>query len=122
FRNTKRRRRTLTRFRAAGVMWLVAAVLSAATTVVFRDDSAWYAITLVASTLAVVLGIMLLWRPNSASVLMSTIGGVVWVVLYAVLIAIQSDDLQAWTADAFFVVLGGAAAFISARAGRELAV
>ncbi|MFZ0014884.1 MAG: hypothetical protein WAL25_12310 [Acidimicrobiia bacterium] len=112
----------MTRFRTAGVMWLVAAVLSAATTFVFRDGSAWYAITFVASTLAAVLGIMLLWRPNSATVLMSTIGGVAWVVLYAVLIAIQSDDLQAWTADAFFVVLGGAAAFISAKAGRELAV
>ncbi len=106
-------------FRTAGVLWLAAAALSAAATIIFRGNEVWYAITLVASAVAAVLGITLLWRPNSTSVLMSTISGVAWVALYVVLVAVQSDDIQAWTADAFFALLGGAAALISNRAGRE---
>ena len=111
----------MNRFQTAGVLWLVAAVSSAGATVVFRDDSAWYAVTLAASAVAALLGVLLLWRPNNTTVLFSTLIGVAWVVMYVVLIAIQSDDIQAWTANAFFGLVGGAAAFIAYKAGRQAA-
>jgi len=106
-------------FRTAGVLWSAAAVLSAAATIIFRENEVWYAITLAASAVAAVLGITLLWRPNNTTELMSTISGVAWVAVYMVLIVVQSDDIQAWTADAVFALLGGAAALISNWAGRE---
>jgi len=108
----------MTRFRTAGVLWLVAAVLSAAATLVFRDD-AWYAVTLVASLVAALVGILLIWRSTPTTVLVSTILGVVWVVVYVILVVDQFDDVQAWTADAFFGLVGGAAAFIAYRAKRQ---
>ena len=111
----------MNRFQTASVLWLAAAVTSAAATIIFRGDDVWYVITLVASGVAAVLGILLLWRPTAPTVLVSTIAGAAWVVLYAALVVIQSDDIQAWTADAFFALLGGAASFIGYRAGRQAA-
>jgi hypothetical protein len=107
-------------FRTAGVLWLVAAVLGATLTLIFRGDSIWYAITLIASGVAIVLGVLLLRRPTSTSVSLSTLGGVAWVVIYALLVADQSDDIQAWTADALLAVFGALAAFIGYRAGQQL--
>ncbi len=111
----------MSRYQTAAVVWLVAAGLGAAVTVIFRDDSAWYAITLVASAAAVLVGVGLLWRPNATTILYSTIVGVGWVVTYLILIAIQSDDMQAWTADAFLALVGGVAAFVAYRAGQRSA-
>lgn len=108
----------MNRFQTAGVLWLVAAVSSAVATIAFREDSVWYLITLAASGVTAALGILVLWRPNKTSIFLSTIGGVGWIVLYGILVAIQSDDLQAWTANALFVVLGAAAAFLAYRAAQ----
>ena len=59
----------MNRFQIAGVLWLVAAILGAAVSVAYRTemtmDTSWYAITLVGSAIAAVLGILLLWRPSS---------------------------------------------------------
>ncbi len=55
------------RFQPAGVVWLVAASLSSVATVVIRDDSAWYSITLVASAVAALAGILFFWRPSNAT-------------------------------------------------------
>jgi len=112
----------MNRLQVAGVVWLVAAVIGALATVIFRgDEPAWYAITLVASAIAAAIGILLLWRPSRTTVVLSTLGGVAWVVLYGALIAIQSADIQAWTADLLFAVIGAVAAILAYRASREAA-
>ena len=84
----------MNRFQIAGVLWLVAAILGAAVSVAYRTemtmDTSWYAITLVGSAIAAVLGILLLWRPSSTTVLLSTIGAVAWVLMYGALTLIQS--------------------------------
>jgi hypothetical protein len=103
-------------FQIAGVLWLAAAVSSAWATMIFRDD-AWYAITLVASAVAALVGILLLWRPNGARLLLSTVVGVAWVVMYGVLIVIQWDDFGAWSGNAFFGLVGAAGAYIAYRTG-----
>ena len=109
------------RFKMAGVLWLVAAVTSALATVVFRNDSTWFAITLAASAIAALVGILLLGQPSNTVVLASSIVGVVWVVMYLILVADQYDDVQAWTANAFFALVGGTAAVVAYRAGRQTA-
>ncbi len=50
-------------------------------------------------------------------VVVSTIAGAARVVLYVILSVVQSVDIQTGTADAFFALPGGAAAFIRYRAG-----
>jgi hypothetical protein len=74
------RRDDMNRFQIAGVLWLVAAILGAAVSVVYRTemtmDASWYVITLVGSAIAAALGILLLWRPSSTTVLLSTAGAV----------------------------------------------
>lgn len=109
----------MTRFQSAGVLWLAAAIIGAAMTIVFRTDATWYAATLVASAIAAVIGIGLAWRPGSATVGLSSIGAVGWVVLYGILTAIQSDDIGAWTADVFVGLVGAIAAIVAFTAGRD---
>ncbi|MGB7859903.1 MAG: hypothetical protein WBM90_05350 [Acidimicrobiia bacterium] len=111
----------MNRYQTAGVMWLIAAALSATATVVFREDTTWFVITIVASAIAAVLGILLLLRPNRTTGLLSALGGIAWVTMYAVLIVIQSDDVQAWSADAVFLLVGAAASLIGFSGGRQAA-
>lgn len=100
---------------SAGVIWLLAALTSGVSTLVFREDSVWYPITLVACVLAIGIGILLMVRLSRAVSLASVSLGFLWVGLYMALLVIQFDDIQAWTADLFFAVLGATAAFKSYR-------
>lgn len=105
--------------RTSGALWLVAAATSAGVTIVFREDVVWYTITLAAGVIAAVIGVLLLRRPTSTLILLSSIGGIAWVVMYGILVALQSDDIQAWTADAFLGVIGAVAAFVANGPGRQ---
>lgn len=111
----------MTRYQGAGVLWLAAAIIGAGMTIVFRDDATWYAVTLVLSVIGALIGIGLAWRPGRATVGSSSIGGVAWLATYAVLTVIQSDDVQAWTADAFVGLVGAIAAFVAYAAYRDSA-
>ena len=113
----------MNRFQISGVLWLVAAILGAAISVAYRTeatmDTSWYAITLVGSAIAAILGILLLWRPSSTTVLLSTIGAVAWVLMYGALTLIQSAEVEAWTTDAVIGAIGAAAGVVAYSAGRE---
>jgi len=47
----------MTRLQGAGVLWLVAAIIGAAMTIVFRDEATWYAVTLLLSGIGALIGI-----------------------------------------------------------------
>jgi hypothetical protein len=117
----------VSRYQIAGILWLIAAVLGAAVTVVFRTDTDMTAttammdtttssaITLVACAIAAVIGIVLLWRPSSTTVLLSTIGGVAWVAVYGALTVIQFGE-TGWATDAVLGLIGAAAALVAYKA------
>jgi hypothetical protein len=114
----------MNRFQIAGILWLIAAVLSAAVTVAFRTDTDMTAkmdttlssaITLIGSAVAAVIGILLLWRPSSITVLLSTIGGVAWVAMYGALTVVQFPD-TGWATNAVLGLVGAAAAVVAYRA------
>ena len=113
----------MNRFQISGVLWLVAAILGAAISVAYRTeatmDASWFAITLVGSAIAAVLGILLLWRPSSTTVLLSTIGAVAWVLMYGALTLIQAGEVEAWTTDAVIGAIGAVAGVVAYSAGRE---
>jgi hypothetical protein len=67
------------------------------------------------------IGIGLVWRPGSVSVSLSSIGGVAWILIYGVLTAMQSADIQAWTADVFVGIVGAIAAIMAFTARRDSA-
>ena len=115
----------MNRYQIAGILWLIAAVLGAVVTVAFRmdasmtstmDTTTWSAITLVGSAIAAVIGLLLLWRPSSTVVLLSTIGGVAWVVMYGALAVFQSGELEAWPTDVVLGLIGAIAAVVAYRA------
>ena len=112
----------MNRFQIAGVLWLVAAILGAAISVAYRTeatmDTSWYAITLVGSAIAALLGILLLWRPSSTTVLLSTIGAVAWVLMYGALTLIQFGE-TGWATDAAIGTIGALAGVVAYSAGRE---
>ncbi len=103
-------------YQIGGIIWILAAVLAVATTVVFRENTAAWVVTNVASVIAAIIGVLFIWRPSHRLVRGSMLGGVVWVLLYAALVIIQAADIQAWTADAFLGAVGGVAAFVTYRA------
>jgi hypothetical protein len=114
----------MNRYQIAGILWLIAAVLSAAVTVAFRTDTDMTAtmdttvssaITLVASAIAAVIGILLLWRPSSTTVLLSTIGCVAWVAMYGALTVLQFGE-AGWATDAVLGLVGAVAAVVAYRA------
>jgi hypothetical protein len=109
----------MTRFQVAGVLWLAAAIIGAAMTIVFRDDAASYAVTLVLSGAGALIGIGQVWRREMTTVRLSLLCGVAWIATYGVLTVIQSDDVQAWTADVFVGVVGAIAAFAAYTARRS---
>lgn len=109
--------------RRAGVLWLVAAVLAIVVSIAYRFEMAaelqWAVLTIVAGIVAAVLGAALVWRGSTALVPWSSIAGVGWVVLYAVLALQQAYDVAAWGTDVVLAVFGGLAAVIAYRAPRQ---
>ena len=53
-------------------------------------------------------------RPTAGAA--SNTVAVVWIVLYAVLTVLQSDELAAWTIDVALIAIGGAAGLVAYRA------
>lgn len=104
-------------YRVAGTIWILAAVLAVATTIIFRDDATAWIVTNAASIVAAIIGVLLIRSASQVLVSASILGGIAWVLLYAALALVQAADIQAWTADAFLGAVGGVAAFTTYRAG-----
>jgi uncharacterized membrane protein HdeD (DUF308 family) len=108
------------RLRLAGVLWVVASLLSIATTVIFRVDQVQVVLTSAAGLIALALGAWMLLRPTTATIRSSSLVGAVWVILYVALALIQADEIAAWTTDMFVGLVGLAAAFLAFRASGDL--
>jgi len=106
----------MNRFGTAGALWLVAAGLAIAITLIFRVDAVQWVVTMAIGVVAGVLGLWLLARPSDLVGSASNVVAVVWTVLYAVLTVQQADELAAWTTDVFLIVLGAAAGVAAYRA------
>jgi len=96
--------------RLAGILWLVGGVMSVVLTIVFRTEAMQWIMTIASGLIAVVLGLWLSVRPNTAIVPWSIAVGIAWLVIYAVLTTQQSGELVAWSTDVFLAVIGVAAA------------
>lgn len=105
----------MSQVRTAGFVWIVAAVLGALATAVFRVDQVQWVVTLVASAIGLAVGVWLVRRP-SAAILASTLAGVGWVALYAILAVVQSGEIAAWVTDAFLAAIGGVGSLVAFRA------
>jgi hypothetical protein len=101
------------RLRIAGVLWIAVAVLSIAVTVVFRVDPNQVVATIGLGSATALLGLWMLARPSRVAIPASIIAGIAWLVLYAGLAVLQSDELAAWVTDAFLAVAGGGVAFVA---------
>lgn len=108
------------RLRIAGVLWIAVAVLSIAVTVVFRVDSNQVVATVGLGTATALLGLWMLARPNRVAIPASIIAGIAWLVLYAGLAVLQSDELAAWVTDAALAVAGSGVGFVAWTAGAQL--
>ena len=117
----------MNRLGIAGALWLVAAGCAIAMTIIFRTDPAQVVVMTAVSVVAAILGVWLMARPNALTVSASNVVTVVWIVLYAVLIVQQADEIAAWATDVFLIVLGVVAgvavyrAAASAQVGRTVA-
>jgi hypothetical protein len=106
----------MNRLGIAGTLWLVAAGLAIATTLMFRTDQVQWVVTIAVGVVAAVLGLWLIARPSAVVVSASNVVAVVWAALFAVLTVQQSDDLPAWTTDVVLIAIAAAAAVAAYRA------
>jgi len=106
----------MNRLGIAGALWLVAAGFAIAMTLVFRTDPLQWVVTMAIGVVAAVVGLWLIARPGTLVVSASNAVSVVWIVLYAVLTVLQSDELAAWTTDVALIAIGGAAGLAVYRA------
>ena len=90
--------------RIAGALWIAVAALSVATTLIFRVDSFQILATTALGLATAVLGSWILIVPGRIGIVTSTIAGLVWLMLYLGLTAVQSDELAAWVTDAFLAI------------------
>lgn len=109
----------MNRFRLAGVLWLVAAGSAIAVTLTFRTDPVQWVVTIAVGAVAAVLGLWLMARPSAPVVSASNAVSVVWIVVYGVLTALQSDELAAWTMDVALMAIGGVAGLAAYRAAAK---
>jgi hypothetical protein len=107
--------------RIAGGLWLVAAGLAIAMTLIFRTDPVQWGVTIAVGVVAAVVGLGVIGRPGPLAVSASNVVAVVWIVLYAVLTVQQSDELAAWTTDVALIATGVAAGLASYRAAASAA-
>jgi hypothetical protein len=106
----------MNRLGIAGAVWLAAAGLAIATTLIFRVDPVQWVVTMAVGAVAAALGLWLIARPSSLVASASNVVAAVWIVLYAVLAVQQSDELAAWTTDVFLFAIGAAAGVAAYRA------
>ena len=109
----------MNRFGRAGVLWLVAAGSAIAVTLTFRVDPVQWVVTIAVGAVAAVLGLWLMARPSAPVVSASNAVSVVWIVVYGVLTALQSDELAAWTTDVALMAIGGVAGLAAYRAAAK---
>lgn len=109
----------MNRLGIAGALWLVAAGFATAMTLIFRTDPLQWVVTLAISVAAAAVGLSLIARPSALVVSASNAASVVWIVLYAVLTVLQSDELAAWTTDVALIAIGGAAGLVAYRAAAK---
>lgn len=109
----------MNRLGIAGALWLVAAGFATAMTLIFRTDPLQWVVTLAISAAAAAVGLSLIARPSALVVSASNAASVVWIVLYAVLTVLQSDELAAWTTDVALIAIGGAAGLVAYRAAAK---
>lgn len=108
------------RLRIAGVLWIAVAILSIAVTVVFRVDSNQVVATVGLGSVTAVLGLWMLARPNGVAIPASITAGIAWLVLYAGLAVLQSDELAALVTDVFLAVAGSGVGLVASTAGARL--
>ena len=106
----------MNRLGIAGVLWLVAAGLAIAVTLIFRIDPVGWVVTMAVGVAAAVLGLWLIARPSALVASASNIVSVVWIVLYAVLTVLQSGELAAWTTNVALIAIGAASGVAAYRA------
>jgi hypothetical protein len=109
----------MNRLRIAAALWLVAAGFAIAMTLIFRTDPLQWVVTIAIAVVAAVVGLWLIARPSALVVSASNAVSVVWIVLYAVLTVLQSDELAAWTTDVALIAIGGAAGLVAYRAAAK---
>lgn len=109
----------MNRLGIAGALWLVAAGFAIAMTLIFRVDPVQWVVTMAIGVVAAVVGLWLIARPNALVVSASNAVSVVWIVLYAVLTGLQSDDIAAWTTDVALIAIGAAAGLVAYRAAAK---
>jgi len=109
----------MNRLGIAGAVWLVAAGFAIAMTLIFRTDPVQWVVTTAVGVVAAVVGLWLIARPSALVVSASNVVAVVWIVLYAVLTVLQSDELAAWTTDVALIAIGGAAGLVAYRAAAK---
>jgi hypothetical protein len=109
----------MNRLGIAGALWLAAAGFAIAMTLIFRVDPVQWVVTMAVGVVAIVLGLWLIARPSARVVSASNAVSVVWIVLYAVLTALQSDELAAWTTDVALIAIGAAAGLVAYRAAAK---
>jgi hypothetical protein len=105
--------------RAAGILWVVSALLAAATSLIFRVDPVQVVVTIAASAVAAALGLWIIARPSATVVPLSYVVGLVWLALYAALTVQQSHELVAWTTDVFLALIGLGGTLAAYRGTRE---
>ena len=105
--------------RTAGILWVVAALLAIAITLIFRIDAVQIVVTIAVAAVAAVLGLWIIVRPSTPAAPLSNVVGVAWLVLYAALTILQFGDLAAWATDVFLAVIGLGATLAVYRAPRE---
>ena len=109
----------MNRLGIAGALWLAAAGFAIAMTLIFRTDPVQWVITTAVGVVAAVVGLWLIGRPSGRVVSASNAVSVVWIVLYAVLTVLQSDELAAWTTDVALIAIGAAAGLVAYRAAAK---
>jgi hypothetical protein len=112
----------MNRLATAGALWLVAAGLAIAVTIIFRVDPVQWVVTIALGVVAAVVGLWLIARPSALVLSVSNVVAVVWTILYAVLTVQQSDELAAWTTDVILIVIGAAAGVAAYRAAANAKV
>lgn len=105
----------MNRLGIAGAVWLAGAGFAIAMTLIFRVDPVQRVVTMAIGAVAAVVGLWLMVRPSARVVTASNVVAVVWVTLYAVLIAQQFDDAAALTTDVALIAIGAAAGFVAYR-------
>lgn len=108
------------RLRTVGLLWIAVAVMSIAITIVFRVDSYQIVATVGLGSATAALGVWMLARPSRVAIPASTITGIAWVVLYAGLAVLQSDEMAAWVTDAFLALAGGGVGLLAWTAGAQV--